>query len=256
MFYCNLCGKELGGLSYNLRGSKIEESDVYLISIIENAIGNSDSLENISDICKVCNDLLLELHMLKCRQLEIQNVLQKYVEKKQEMLLYLPENSFTANNKINDEQQTAYSQQDSNEELQLFDEIIENSCHTERDDFMYDNLIHNKDQSDFEIEKNVQTFKTEINQKVEYTCDCKKVFYTKDELKTCKKSHSEHQPFVCELCGQAYKQKRGFKTHLKMHHGLNPFTCVYCNKSFTQKIALIRHVPLHTGKQKYSELGY
>ncbi|KAF5287087.1 hypothetical protein FQA39_LY16072 [Lamprigera yunnana] len=64
-------------------------------------------------------------------------------------------------------------------------------------------------------------------------------------------SQNNQQPFICEVCGQSYKQKSALHIHIGMHNGINPFTCQYCQKSFTQKVALQRHLPIHTGDTPY-----
>lgn len=227
MYNCNLCCKELNGSSYDVRKSSTKPSDIYLISILENVIGQTESLETISDICKDCYNLLLEFHILSGRMVQIKNIVHKYVEDKQKMLIYLNKNN---------EEQIDCIQQDSGQELQLFEEIIEINCHNEKDE-----IVDNKKES------NEHEIDNKIEPELKYKCNCGKDFDVEVELTKCKNSHSNSQPFVCELCGQSYKQKRGFAIHMKIHAGLNPYTCVYCNKSFTQKIALMRHIPLHTG---------
>lgn len=78
---------------------------------------------------------------------------------------------------------------------------------------------------------------------------CSKSWRTASELKSHAKTHS-NMKYICEVCGQAYKQKSHFNVHMGMHGGIHPFTCEWCNKSFTQKGALQRHRLLHTGKKE------
>lgn len=69
-----------------------------------------------------------------------------------------------------------------------------------------------------------------------------------DSAKRAKNSGENNvKAFVCEKCGQTYKNKNALDIHVGMHNGVFPFTCEYCNKSFTQKAALQRHIPIHTG---------
>lgn len=253
MYNCNLCSNDFNGSLYNLRN--LESKEPVLSSIIENIVGNIECLEDISYICKDCNELLLEMHILNSRMLEIQNIIKRYVEKKQQMLAYLSTNNLLEIDKnIKEEKQiTSTVQQTPIQELELFEEIIENSCKSEIDHYKHEEISYVteqiNDQSNFENKNKKQILETQFKeQKSKYICHCTQVFCSSGELKKHSKTHSDEQPFVCELCGKSYKQKTGFEIHIKMHEGVNPFKCIYCNKSFTQKIALIRHVPIHTGK--------
>lgn len=249
---CNLCCKELNGLVYDLRNSKSEQSGIYLISLIENFLGNEESLQNIILICKECNDLLLELDILTCKLMEIQNVIKQYIVKRQQFVFYL--NSDNINENV-DEHDISVDQQTQIEEFKLFEQIIKNNCKSENIDFINDDIdckgseiIHHGELA-LKDKKAQNSTKSECNKSSnQYKCHCSKTFETNKELKNHAKTHSAEHHFVCELCGQSYKKKAGFEIHKKMHEGLNPFTCVYCSKSFTQKISLMRHVPLHTGE--------
>lgn len=249
---CNLCCKELNGLVFDLRNSKSEQSGIYLISLIENFLGNEESLQNIILICKECNDLLLELDILSCKLLEIQNVIKQYIVKRQQFVFYL--NSENIHENV-DEHDRTVNHQTQIEEFKFFEQIIENTCKNENTDFTNGTLdcnsseITDQDELCFQDEMAKNTATSECNKSSnQYMCHCSKVFETNKELKQHAKTHSVEHHFVCELCGQSYKKKAGFDIHKKMHEGLNPFTCVYCNKAFTQKISLMRHVPMHTGK--------
>lgn len=71
------------------------------------------------------------------------------------------------------------------------------------------------------------------------------------QLKSHANSHNDVRPYVCELCGQAYRHKGALQIHIVMHSGLSPYQCLTCGKQFTQKGALKRHGNIHLGVPKH-----
>lgn len=246
--FCNLCCKKLDNLSFDVKSSKSEQSGMHFISLIEIAVDNFELLQNIAIICKECNEVLLELDALRSRMIEIQNVIRGYIEKKEHFIVELNASNLNEN-KIKDVKELSPHKQN-HLEFELIEEIVEsNSQDTEgRNDTISHNCLEIIDQKKCATKVKKERKIVNKKPKVEHICHCTKLFQTKHELTKHLRTHNNESPYVCEICGQAYKQKMAFDTHIKMHEGLNPFTCVYCNKSFTQKVALIRHVPMHTGK--------
>lgn len=242
---CDLCCKLLNGIMFDLRHCKSQYSGVYLISLIKN-VGNIDCIPNIHNICKECNDLLVQLDFLTCRLCELQNVVKQYIEKRQQFVECLIENKPIENVQSN-------SSQDQIQDFKLFEEIVKKQ--TYKEEFTdhtndYSNSV-TIDHNELENKKEVKPGEQKNNTNTEnpqLTCHCSKTFRTRHGLQKHLRSHSSETLYVCELCGQSYRQKASFKTHKKIHEGLYPFSCVYCNKTFTQKIALVRHIPMHTGK--------
>lgn len=99
----------------------------------------------------------------------------------------------------------------------------------------------------YDIEEKVNNVENGTGMSAHRCSVCSKFWPTASQLKSHAKTHS-NMKYICEVCGQAYKQKCHFNVHMGMHVGINPFTCEWCNKSFTQKGALQRHRLLHTGK--------
>lgn len=242
-YNCGLCFKKLDDLAFDLRSSKSKHSGIHLITLIENILENVECLQNITRVCKECNNLLLELDIVRCRFLEIQNTIKQYFEKRQEFSAYSVESQTNENVKSNEQDQIS--------DFELFENITEN--HSNKDKYINDTFNYSSskiiDYKGIAIKREEEKpQKNKLNkQNPQFTCHCSKIFLSSKDLKKHLRSHDNEIPYVCELCGQSYKKKASFDTHQRMHEGATPFICIYCNKSFTQKIALIRHVPIHTG---------
>lgn len=52
--------------------------------------------------------------------------------------------------------------------------------------------------------------------------------------------------YICEECGNTFKDRRNFKRHQRIHNPEEWFTCEYCNKRFADKRNLNRHRKIHT----------
>lgn len=93
-----------------------------------------------------------------------------------------------------------------------------------------------------------------------YVClICSKGFGKKAHYDEHLRSHSGEKPFVCDVCGQRYSQKRSLLKH-KENCGCNtalPSSCPVCDKIFKSKIELADHMSSHTEENEFkcSECG-
>lgn len=89
-----------------------------------------------------------------------------------------------------------------------------------------------------------------LHSDVEFRCDqCdyvtkKKVLLTRHQLT----QHSDEKPFVCNLCGRAYKLKRALTVHIAQHGSTTTYQCPFCDRKFN------RFVILFFFKQKLNSL--
>ncbi|KAJ4394425.1 hypothetical protein N0V93_003643 [Gnomoniopsis smithogilvyi] len=80
-----------------------------------------------------------------------------------------------------------------------------------------------------------------------HRCDekgCNKAFKTADSLKVHKQNvHSESKPYVCPICGKAFKDSSNFSKHKATHSNEKPWVCRTrgCSESFARRDQLIRH---------------
>ena len=88
---------------------------------------------------------------------------------------------------------------------------------------------------------------------------CEIKFYKVKELrKHMATIHSDFEPFICDICGKAFKQKSKLKLHGKVHHptssdtesetlpcNIKSFICDTCGETFKQKGQLNVHGKVH-----------
>lgn len=235
---CSLCDKKIDHMRFDLSVINSKQTNLLITSSIEHLVNNEEFLKDMKVVCKECKDLLIELDMLKGRVVEMENIIKNYIDKKQQYLLCL-------NKVVKNEPFEEFLDVQIISESSFFEEIVENnSCHSAEElkptATNCQNLVTSK------------LHKTTVNNgsktRQEHICHCLRRFQTIKELEKHILTHENEKPYICEICGQTYKQKTSFNVHMKMHDGLKPYTCIHCDKSFTQKIALIRHIPMHTGK--------
>ena len=97
-----------------------------------------------------------------------------------------------------------------------------------------------------------------------FVCEtCGKRFETNYKLKMHQECHSEQRPYVCKICGSAYKRHRNLLSHEQEVHGifsLGPgrvkeslsFPCGVCKKEFTTPKRVAAHMRTHTGERPFS----
>ncbi|CAN7996662.1 unnamed protein product [Ixodes hexagonus] len=76
---------------------------------------------------------------------------------------------------------------------------------------------------------------------------CHKVFRTHSHLTEHKAIHSTARPFLCEICGSAFKTRSVQRKHVQsVHRNPRAFCCTCCGKKFNTQYALKRHQKLHS----------
>lgn len=76
---------------------------------------------------------------------------------------------------------------------------------------------------------------------------CHKVFHTLSHLTEHKAIHSTARPFLCEICGSAFKTRSVQRKHVQsVHRNPRAFSCTCCGKKFNTQYALKRHQNLHS----------
>lgn len=76
---------------------------------------------------------------------------------------------------------------------------------------------------------------------------CHKVFRTHSHLTEHKAIHSTARPFLCEICGSAFKTRSVQRKHVQsVHRNPRAFCCACCGKKFNTQYALKRHQKLHS----------
>ncbi|XP_064456628.1 zinc finger protein 70-like [Ornithodoros turicata] len=86
-----------------------------------------------------------------------------------------------------------------------------------------------------------------LPQEASFSCSqCSKTFRTQSHLTEHQATHSTVRPFLCEVCGAAFKTRSVQRKHVQTVH-CNPraFSCQVCTKKFNTQYALKRHQKLH-----------
>lgn len=75
---------------------------------------------------------------------------------------------------------------------------------------------------------------------------CHKGFRTHSHLSEHQAIHSTARPFLCEICGSAFKTRSVQRKHVQsVHNNPRAFCCACCSKKFNTQYALKRHQKLH-----------
>ncbi len=73
------------------------------------------------------------------------------------------------------------------------------------------------------------------------------VTYIRKHMET----HSEERPWVCDVCGSAFKIQEKLNVHKFIHAGIKPYVCMHCGKGFTKNHNLKGHLRTHTGERPF-----
>ena len=83
---------------------------------------------------------------------------------------------------------------------------------------------------------------------------CSVVSASRAALSAHMMTHTGIRPFVCKICGKAYKQKTTLHDHiLSVHEKKRMFKCTHegCDKAYAFKYDLLAHFRRHTGEKPY-----
>ncbi|RZF36497.1 hypothetical protein LSTR_LSTR014513 [Laodelphax striatellus] len=80
---------------------------------------------------------------------------------------------------------------------------------------------------------------------------CGKVFPTFPNLRVHMRTHATGPPCLCDVCGKAFNTPSSLKVHMKTHDDDEKFNCSYCNRTFNFVGNLKVHERLHTGEKPY-----
>ena len=95
---------------------------------------------------------------------------------------------------------------------------------------------------------NVLFHRFRLNHNIAYKCKiCEKVIKCAHSLNKHMVVHSDHRPYVCELCpNRKYKLEITLKNHIKQKHtNVRDFQCNICGKGFALKVYLKSHLQYH-----------
>ena len=62
-----------------------------------------------------------------------------------------------------------------------------------------------------------------------------RLLYKKIYVLAKERTHTTENPYNCNHCSMAFKNKGIILTHERMHTGEKVYSCSYCNKAFLQK---------------------
>lgn len=91
-----------------------------------------------------------------------------------------------------------------------------------------------------------------LSNRVEYKTHVTSEHPQTDEAK--KLTADDQTPFVCEVCGQMFKQQCFLRYHQRKHSGERPYACAACGKRFQLAGALAVHRAVHARRQHHCHL--
>ncbi|KAF7286015.1 hypothetical protein GWI33_008318 [Rhynchophorus ferrugineus] len=92
------------------------------------------------------------------------------------------------------------------------------------------------------------------NDGANFVCDlCGQKFRQSFELKLHTMRHKGEKPHQCTYgnCEKRFVRKQHLKLHMRSHTGEKPYGCNICGKNYTQKPSLVVHMRGHLGERPY-----
>lgn len=87
-----------------------------------------------------------------------------------------------------------------------------------------------------------------VDAKVYFCPICNRPFKNRSNMNKHKKLHNNMRPFVCDKCGNSYRQKHALKDHLRTHEEEGKyFSCKYCCLKFRGRQKWVTHENRHKG---------
>ncbi|KAJ0012337.1 hypothetical protein NQD34_013312 [Periophthalmus magnuspinnatus] len=87
------------------------------------------------------------------------------------------------------------------------------------------------------------------------TCECGKVFVSKEDLFKHVETHVKERPYSCSVCGKGFTVKKNMEIHMRIHTGEKLYACTLCEKRFVQASTLNSHMRTHSGDSAFSRPG-
>ncbi|KAJ0059286.1 hypothetical protein NL108_012706 [Boleophthalmus pectinirostris] len=87
------------------------------------------------------------------------------------------------------------------------------------------------------------------------TCECGKVFVSKEDLFKHVETHVKERPYACSICGKRFTVKKNMEIHMRIHTGERLYACTVCDKRFVQASTLNSHMRTHTRDSAFSRPG-
>ncbi|XP_005109182.1 putative zinc finger protein 286B [Aplysia californica] len=85
-----------------------------------------------------------------------------------------------------------------------------------------------------------------------FVCEvCGKAYRFRCNLRDHKSKHSSVKPYQCDKCDLSFKKEKTFNLHLKVHAGEAPYKCDTCGECFISKKPYENHVRKHSGEKPF-----
>ncbi|XP_005111353.1 uncharacterized protein LOC101864572 [Aplysia californica] len=85
-----------------------------------------------------------------------------------------------------------------------------------------------------------------------FICEvCGKAFRFQCLLRYHSRKHCSEKPFQCGECSESFKEKKTLELHVKVHRGDPPFKCPTCQEAFIHKEPFLNHTRKHSGEKPF-----